>query len=355
MVKVFEPYFTPERQLSGIVQPTFYVFYEKGRYTGQMQNETKSQLFIIGALHLDETASAAEPLIMGESNPVRWTRSVGGVAANVARAAVGADAKITMLANYGNSATGHSLRATLLKAGVHVLPMNQNRKGLSTGRYCTVVQPDGELLIGLADVSQAEEISSATILQHLNKRHFDTVLFDGNLSATTMAEFTSKLRSKSLSIHSANPPINLMAASVSPSKAHRFVKSLAFLDVLFCNRQEAIALTTNIEPTVDVSTEIILSTLCSYGCSHIVMTDGAAGVHVQSNNERTHIRVEPVQSLLNFNGPGDALVGATAAELPADNITHQTLADAVLNKGIPAAQAVLTGDATPPNINDVND
>lgn len=326
-----------------------------------MPNEIKPQLFIIGALHLDEIAtitSAAEPFILGESNPVRWTRSAGGVAANVARAAAAPDANITLLANYGNDANGQHLRTALLKTGVDVLPMSQSRShsgnSMGTGRYSAVVQPNGEMLIGLADVSQAEEISSAIILEHLNKHHFDAVLFDGNLSATTIGEFTTELRSKPHPNNSNNTYSALMAVSVSPAKANRLVKSLPLLDVLFCNRQEAIALITEVEPTADISTEPMLNILCSQGCSHIVMTDGADGVHVQSNHEHTHIRVDAVRTPHSLNGPGDALVGATAAALLTGNITHQTLAEAVLNKGIPAARAVLTGEAIAPDINDID-
>lgn len=319
-----------------------------------MPDETKPQLFVIGALHVDEIATAIEPFVLGESNPVRWTRRVGGVAANAARAAAFAapQAGVNLLANCADDGDGASLVAAMQKTGVDVLAANLGHTG--SGRYSAVVQPDGEVLVGLADVLQAEEISVPVIFDHLSRSACHTVLFDSNLSAATIDEFTRLQENHRQSSHNSeqlNYSCNtVMAVSVSPSKALRLVNSLPFLDVLFCNRAEAIALVDAIGSDTDASTQSMLAALCAQGCSHIVMTDGAKGVHIQSKTKHTHIPVKPVPLSASMNGPGDALAGATAALIAAATITHSKLADAVLQNGIPAAQSVVTGDVSAPDI-----
>jgi len=306
-----------------------------------MPIQTQPQLFVIGALHVDEIATADTPFILGESNPVSWIQRVGGVAANAARAASAAapDTNITLLANCGNDANAQNLRSAMLETGVDVLTPYTNR--CNAGRYCAVIQPNGDVLIGLADVSQAEAISAEAITEHLHKLRVDAILLDGNLSATTIKEFAAAPQTKTA----------LMAVCVSPAKSDRFVESLAFLDVLFCNRQEAAALTAKIENAADGSVEPKLESLCSQGCAHIVMTDGANGVHIQSGRDHSHLTANAIENSHTLNGPGDALAGATAANLLTADITHQRLTEAVLTRGMPAAGAVLAGDNVAPLIN----
>ena len=317
-----------------------------------MTDQTPNRIFIIGAMHVDEIASTDTQYILGESNPVRWTQRVGGAAANAARAASASkpNSRITLLANCGDSAIGQSLQSRLQSHGVEVLTTSLGNT--DTGRYSAVVQPNGEVLIGLADVSQAEEITTAHILKELSKQQIGVILFDGNLSASTMTELSLTRRAELTRNHHTDYSPKLMAVSVSPGKVHRLLRSLSSLDVLFCNRREALTLANKIDPSADGSNSASLNILSAQGCSHIVMTDGPHGIYIQSNEECSFLPTEPIHAPHTLNGPGDALAGATAAVFSTKNLTHENLAASVLKTGIPAAKAVLTGDALAPLIDE---
>jgi len=119
-----------------------------------MSDESTATLLVIGALHIDEIATATTPLVLGESNPVSWSQSIGGVAANVAIAAAnGGNFEVKLLANLGDNKDSADLSSTLADQDVQVLPIWI--PGTGSGRYSAIMRNTGELLVGLADVDQA--------------------------------------------------------------------------------------------------------------------------------------------------------------------------------------------------------
>ncbi len=318
-----------------------YVLNWHSRYTAQMSTENKTEVLVIGALHVDELALSASPFILGESNPVRWERRAGGVGANVARAAASSqNVAVTLVANLGKDEDGNQLTATLAQAGVSVQATEQLES--ATGRYSAVIQPDGAVLIGLADVSQATQLTLPMIKAQVDLQAAHTVIMDGNLSGNTLQELSVALR------QTAKPRCQLMAISVSPAKVNQLARSLPHLDVLFCNNSEAQTLSQHLQIDDVQSPTSLLHNLCKTGCSHIVMTDGGNGVHVSSVDDYTHIPVKPVASIQTSNGPGDALAGATAAQLCHSELTHIAVIQAVKNVGLAAAENVLSGQHQAP-------
>ncbi len=240
-----------------------------------MPNRSPHTLCIIGALHVDEIAIARAALIKGESNPVSWERYVGGVAANLARAAARFTTGVRLVVNIGHDRDGRELMHAMTTQEVQVI--NTAVSSTLTGRYSAVLDVTGEVFIGLADVAQAEHLTWASIEPHLDLDATECVIVDGNLSADTINQIVARC-------HSLTPPTHLLVAVlVSPGKAHRFRQALGTLDVLFCNRAEAGALykTFDLKPTL--SSKVITSELIAQGCAYLVMTDGQHGVHVVPN------------------------------------------------------------------------
>ena len=279
---------------------------------------------------------------MGESNPVSWTRRAGGVAANVSRAAAITcpELNIQLIANCGIDSDADQLRAVMEDSTVDVISINSS--DVTTGRYCAVLQPNGDVLIGLADTAQAEQLTFDAIANYVDLCAASAVFFDGNISANTMEQLTRHLYTQCPSF----------GMSVSPAKAPRFNACLPALDLLFCNRAEAEAMVRHGGHFTLPSTESeeLLSRLCDTACTHVVLTDGVNGVHIGSGAEQTHAAVIALENTKTLNGPGDALAGATIARLVSHPLTHGAIVDAICNFGIPAANAVLTGDIQAPLI-----
>jgi len=285
----------------------------------------------MGALNLDEIATSETTLLLGESNPVHWHRRVGGTATNIAVAAARTHRlpKVQLLANCGHDTRADGLISALTKINVEVLATDASPYG--PGRYSAVLQPDGEVLIGLADAAQAEALS-LTLISELNVLETaNTVVLDGNLSSAALREV-----SRHLAGH-----CSVIGVCVSPGKSSRFTSALPFLDAFFCNRQEAVAiLETNIDPSDSVKQ------ICAMGATHTILTDGENGIYVGSRTQCTHLPVPSIDSVHTLNGAGDALTGATAAQLCGHSITHDLLVAAITEYGIPAAKAVISGQVT---------
>ena len=307
-----------------------------------MTTQSRISLVMIGALHVDEIAASGETIILGESNPVSWTRRVGGVAANVSRAAAitRPELVIQLIANCGTDSDANKLRAVMEDSAVNVISINPS--DLPTGRYSAVLQPDGDVLIGLADTTQAEQLTFDAITNKVDISAASAVFFDGNISATLMKQLTRQLPRQC-------PCIGM---SVSPAKAPRLNACLPALDLLFCNRSEAEAMVRHMGHSAlrTTKSEELVSRLCDTACTHVVLTDGVNGVYIGSGSEQTHAAVLALDNTKTLNGPGDAMAGATIARLADHPLTHSAIVDAIRNFGVPAANAVLTGDTQAPLI-----
>ena len=133
----------------------------------------QERLLFAGALHVDDIAECQAPLIPKASNPVRFSRTVGGVAANAAFAAsrIAAESMyIELAAVTGSDTLADELERTLQSADIRT--HLQRRPGHSTGRYTAVMDHRGELYIGLADVSLAESFDPARLPLDLSGRGF---------------------------------------------------------------------------------------------------------------------------------------------------------------------------------------
>jgi len=335
---------------------------QRNRYTARMTNECSSTLLVIGALHIDEIASAAAPIIVGESNPVNWSKSAGGVAANVARAAAqSAQLSPVLLANIGEGRDALELSSALAHANVKVLPVKGS--GTSAGRYSAILQDTGELLVGLADVEQAQEITLSKVEKLISLESAHTVVLDTNLSSTSLVDISRTVRHNHASCL-------IAALGVSPSKITRLHKALPYIDILFCNKSEVCSLATGISAEISTkgstatlakpSTESSnaaspdlkkpLRKLCKSGCKHIVMTCGESKIQIHSKDQHTELRVQRINNTYTVNGPGDALAGATLAGLRHEKLTHDSLVQAVNQLGITAAAKVITGEHKAPNL-----
>ena len=293
---------------------------------------------MIGALHVDELVHPLRELVPRASSPVRREHRTGGVAANVARSArrrarASADAvrDVVLVTALGDDADGERLRATLRDEGIDCRARRLSDR--PSGRYTVVHDARGELHLGLADTGIVETLSAASVRAALGELRPAALVLDANLSGDCLGELLG-----ARSCAPGDDPLDgvpRVAMAVSPDKAARLAGRLAQIDLLFCNRREAAALT---GLDVDAALDALSDALGALGSRRLVLSDGAAPLLVQDGGQRARIAVPPVtEALVSVNGAGDALAGATLVHLLAGG----DLATAVRESGLPAARDIL--------------
>jgi pseudouridine kinase len=298
-----------------------------------------NRMLIMGAVHLDDIAQPDCSLVSEASNPVTWTQRIGGVAANAACSAARiltppTNNLVEIVAAVGDDATALQLKEALQAAGVGTRLLEF--PGAPTGRYTAIMTNDGELFIGLADVSLAERLGECTDHKIVGLDTYHAVLVDANLSEsylTTIATQTSQLN------------LLLAAMSVSPVKSQRLLGIAKQIDLLFCNRREALAM--NPQLPAEATLSELADGLCQAGFTQFVLTDGRLPLLIQDKVHRVRLNVPEVESTQNVNGAGDALAGASFAAW----VNGMNLVQAVQEIGLAQAAMVVRGENKAPQIN----
>ncbi len=291
-------------------------------------------LTIIGGLLVDDIAISSENLKLGSSNPVKWQHRLGGVATNVARVAA-QQLDVMLIASTGDDSHGQLLAHLLAERAISSALVVWS--GQASDRYTAVLNPDGELYIGLADAQLAEKMRWSDIEQRLPEQRPSAFLLDANLSANCLSDTVTALQT-----HYKTPP-PIYALAVSPAKAVRWLDTADKVDVLLCNRREAAALTNlNWQSDINRMADALMEKLFS----GFVITDGSDSILVQDRQIRTIIDVPQIHIAKNVNGAGDAMAAASIVQI----IKGQSLAQAVASAGLDAARAVLSGDVEPPQV-----
>lgn len=281
-------------------------------------------------MHRDELARLHNPVLMQASNPVSWQYRVGGVATNAAIAASRVcddDSRIVLTAAVGTDSVAGVLQSAVQANGPDVV--KQSFENTQTGRYSAIFDESGELLIGLSDVALAERLTIEHLSELADQLIPNAILVDTNLS-------THCLRGIAHYCHQSG--IQLGAIVVSPAKAGRLTDVAELIDTLYCNRQEAMSLTSS-NMTQNLSLEDLSNRLLQAGFTQFVLTDAGHDLIVQRNNDRHRIRVPPRVVEQSVNGAGDALAGASftayARQLP--------LQEAVEHYGLAQASCIIDG------------
>ncbi|MBX2823281.1 MAG: hypothetical protein KTR33_01040 [Gammaproteobacteria bacterium] len=291
-------------------------------------------LTCIGAALIDEVVNLQHALHPGASNPARWTQSLGGVAANVFRAAR-PHIPSRLIAAIGDDSNGEQIRLLIDDASdsLCVIP------GYNSGRYCAVLDQQGELVLGLAEADVAEQLTGEQIVNVL-KRDGEAqapeppcralTVFDSNLSISCIRSLCTGL-----------PATTLAAMTVSPVKAMRLLDHADSIDLLLTNRNEAAALS-GLSHASGLGQ--LSDGLHKLGFTRHVITDRGGDILVKDHQQSDQVAVEPVNSPVSVNGAGDAMAGAALAHWCHGN----SLLESIAGPGLQAANAVLSGQSPAP-------
>jgi len=249
---------------------------------------------------------------------------LGGTALNVASVVAALGAKPALVSLVAQDAAGIGLREELTKRGIvaHV----DGSTGANTGTYTCMIEPDGSLLVGMADMAIYEDFSArefAPLAGSLSVK--DWICVDTNLPPKQMQRL--------LQLSSARK----VGLTVSKAKAPRLKIFADQLDLVFTNRVEVCSLCGFDDAATETkSNESIATALQQMGITSAVISDGTHNVTVIEPEKIQIIKVSPVKYVADVTGAGDALVGAALFALMCDT----PLANAV-EFGIKAAQATI--------------
>jgi pseudouridine kinase len=259
-------------------------------------------ILCIGGTNWDQIARADVPVVLGTSNPASVSHAAGGVARNVAAGLkhVGLDAGI--YGYIGRDQEGTGLRQILESEGINISLLRPHAN-LRTATYNALVGPDGRLVVAWADMAVHEALGPADIdrdLPELVKWPYWFV--ETNLSALALAHLADRKPDG----------CTLICDAVSVVKAPRLIAALSRIDLLFCNRDEAAALTGGPGSTMELAQRLV----AGRPNLTVVVTSGRDGLAVRGPSVSQTLTPQVRRDMVaDETGAGDALISGTIAAL----------------------------------------
>lgn len=286
------------------------------------------KLLAVGGAHLDRRGQVSGAYVPGASNPGRLSEEVGGVVFNAARNAIQRGIETALLSVRGGDGAGEAVARAIAAAGISDLSAVFLDR--TTPSYTALLDQDGELIAGLADM-ELYELAFPKQVRRAKLRDAvaaaDAVLCDTNLPAVALETLFSV---------AAGRPI--FAIAISPAKAIRLANELATLSCLFMNGNEARALS---GLDMNASSDEMIDALRHRGLANGVITAGGGTVLGFDEDGAFGIKPPTARRIVDVTGAGDALAGATIAAL----LHGARLRDA-LRPGLAAAMLTVETKAT---------
>jgi pseudouridine kinase len=252
------------------------------------------KIVCIGGAHVDRHGMLAEPLIPGTSNPGSVTSDFGGVARNVAENLSRLGRDVLMVSRVGGDEAGRAVTVHLDSLGIDTSLVTVSAH--PTASYTAILEPNGELVLGLADMAIYDEITPA-LLEPALPRLLECELWfvDANLPTETLHWIAG------VSSHLA-----LTADAVSVVKSRKLAGILDSISPIFLNiAQSASILGVDSFPDASAAARAM-----SQRALAGVVTAGAAGVAAWLKAEVRAIPARPATPR-DVTGAGDALIAGT--------------------------------------------
>lgn len=273
----------------------------------------------IGGANVDRKFRLEHAAQMGTSNPSSVSRSIGGVARNIAENLGRLGHSVKLLSIAGNDPEWSLIEETS-KSFMNT-ELTKVDDALSTGTYTAVLEPGGEMVIAMADMA----IYDAMTPQYIRRSEAELlaasfIVADLNCPAETLQEIHKLAKSKG---------IPFAVIPVSEPKMNRLGKNLKGITWLILNRGEAGRF---LERTISTEQEWrqAAEELMRMGAQHVVITGGKDGVMAGTSGSVHHYAAHPVTAIVEVTGAGDAFSGG---------IIHSYLAGQPFSSNIEAGLA----------------
>jgi len=292
---------------------------------GVTANATRHHILCLGGAVIDRKYRGRAAPQFATSNPVDAAQSFGGVARNVAEtlARLGVSTALATLVGEDGNGTALLDHLAALNVQVDLIGRNPHRR---TAEYIAVLEPEGRLLIGLAEMAIFEDLTPGW-LGKLPIEKADWVFADCNLPPETLNTLLQRRRKGSF---------RLAVDAVSAPKAKRLPQDLSGIDLLFLNRDEAAAIA---DQAVPVPVQAALH-IQSAGAARVVVMLGAEGCLLADQDGCTFLPAAAT-TCVDVTGAGDALIGGCLWQISCG----APLTEAVAT-GMRAAALTIASDAT---------
>jgi len=263
-----------------------------------------TRVLAIGGANVDSTYRLDSPAVLETSNVATTTRSFGGVARNVAETLGRAGVPTAILTVVGSDASGRELVEHLASFGVDT-SLVRVIDGAATSAYIAILQPDGELVIGVNDMAITTELTPERI-RAAQLADADWVFAECNLTSDALAAVIDERR--------ASDRFRLAVDAISIPKVTRLPEDLSGIDVLFANLDEARALSGRAFARDRDGMVAAARAIVARGAASAVVTCGALGCVTHSAEGTWAVGAVPAQ-VVDVTGAGDARIAGTLMAL----------------------------------------
>ncbi len=247
-------------------------------------------MICIGAALVDEIFISHNPIHIGTSNPSNFSKSVGGVARNIAGLLAQLNHQIELITHIGNDSEGDWIIEKCKKAGIGTKHFVQNEK--SSGRFLALLQPNGELHTGASYSNIETEISPEFLI---SKSDFlitaELLVIDCNLSKETIDWLLN------FSMHNSIP---IIVEPVSLSKSKK-MKAANWSNVLLYTPNDM-----ELDVLDDIQNkETRISNLLKEGLKNLWIRSGKDGSTMYNSEKTIHLAASQI-NIIDSTGAGDA-------------------------------------------------
>ncbi len=264
------------------------------------------QLLCIGAANRDRKLRTLGPARLASSNPASQLESAGGVARNIAENLARLGLPVQLLTAVGQDPAGQALLAEAAALGIRTQGSLQ-LADVPTGSYTAVLDEQGELLIGLAQMQACEALDPGFLQATLAlRRSASWTVLDLNLPSATVAALLAE---------AAASQRQLAAVAASVPKMDRLPQDLRGLSLLLLNRDE-LAACTGLQLDNEAALAAAWAQLQSRGLQGLVLTQGGGAVRcARAGQTLAEVPALAVPGIVEVTGAGDAFSAGVIAGL----------------------------------------
>lgn len=253
----------------------------------------KKKILCIGACHMDHQLMLVDQMAYQTSNPVYKRSSYGGVIRNVGENLAYLNRDVYLMSLLGQDMIGKKVFADTAK--IMHMDFVDICKDYSTGEYIAVMNPDGDMDLGFANMAIYDAMDAAWIDKYVNQlMDFQWLVADMNIQADALSRLMTwaKTYKKKLAI-----------IGVSEPKMIRLPNDLDGLELLILNMGES----KTIFKSLDMIEDHVKAWL-KKGVKHVVITQGEKDTYFGSNSDVRFLSPIPIKGLkkMNMTGAGDA-------------------------------------------------
>ncbi|MCI2791511.1 MULTISPECIES: carbohydrate kinase [Staphylococcus] len=274
----------------------------------------------IGAANVDRKFYVYQTLIKETSNPVTSTKSIGGVARNIAENLGKMGENVAFLTAAGNDSEWDMIDN--LSSPFMNLDHVEQIEHASTGSYTALINSEGNMEYGLADMEVYDRITPEFLIKRTHLlRKAKCIIVDLNLSKDAI-DF--------LCAYSEKHHIKLVVIPVSSPKMKNMPSSLHAIDWLIINRDETEEfLNLTIDSLDDL--KIAAKKWNDLGVSNVIITNGIKPFIYRSENEEIIQEVSKSDNVVDVTGAGDSFSSAVVFSWLKNDSIEDTLIAGLVN------------------------